>query len=232
MFQKRKILFMSKNKVMVIAVHPDDETLGCGGTILKHKFQGDEVHWCIVTTTIGNSNYDENFNQLRTAQIEEVYRQYQFDSQINLDLPTANLDAIPFNQVLTKIVDALRKVQPDILYVPYKNDIHTDHQVVANACQVAVKSFRFPFIKSIRAMEVLSETEYALFSQNQFAPNLFVGIDSFIEKKINIMKIYKSEISDAPFPRSVECIKAQAILRGSMCNLKFAEAFLNVKEIW
>ena len=113
----------------------------------------------------------------------------------------------------------------------YINDIHTDHQVIADTAMACFKSFRYPYINKVRSYETISETEFTIKENTVFQPNLWIDISNFLEEKIEIMKLYESEIGDPPFPRSVENIKALATLRGSTINVKYAEAFITLKEI-
>ena len=208
------------NKVLIIAPHPDDETLGCGGTIMRHKQSGDEVHWLIVT------NYSKNDTAYKKRQLEikKVALEYKFDSVENLNIETTKLDMISMSDLIDDIASKIKKIEPSILYVPHQNDVHTDHQIIATAMNSFSKWFRFPYIKQINIYEVISETNFN-FTKRQFSPNLFFDITEFIDKKISISKIYKSEFKDHPFPRSIESIKSKALLRGSESGYNYAEAF-------
>jgi len=116
--------------------------------------------------------------------------------------------------------------------LPFKGDIHSDHVHIFNAAYSCTKSFRYPFIKKIYMMEVLSETEFSISTQSDsFVPNVFVDISDYMNKKIEAMNIYNTEIASPPFPRSDENIKALAIFRGSTSGCRYSESFMLVKEI-
>jgi len=217
-----------KNKVLIVAVHPDDETLGCGGALLKHKTNGDETHWLICTTIDKSHNYYSK----REKEIEKVSALYRFDSVYNLRLKTMQVDEYSMSELVGKISKVINEVQPNIIYLPFKGDVHSDHRKIFEASYSCTKSFRYPFIKKIYMIETLSETEFAPSTkEDSFIPNVFVDISDFFEKKIEIMKIFESEIAEHPFPRSERNLKALAILRGSTCGCKYAESFVLLKEV-
>ena len=216
------------NRVLVVAVHPDDETLGCGGTLLKHKANGDEIHWLICTTIDKNNSYYKT----RENEIEKVSNLYNFDSVHNLQLKTMQVDEYNISELVNKISQIIKKVQPNIIYLPFKGDVHSDHRKIYEASYSCTKSFRYPFIKKIYMVETLSETEFAPSTiEDSFVPNVFVDISEFFEKKIEIMKVFQSEISEHPFPRSEKNIRALATLRGATCGCEYAESFVLLKEI-
>ncbi len=218
--------------VLVLAVHPDDETLGCGGTLLKHKSQGDLIHWLIVTSISVDSGFTQQQAEKRAEEIEQVAKLYNFDSIEQLNLPPAAVDTLATGKLIQVFSDVINKIKPTIIYLPCPFDVHSDHRVAFEAIYSCTKAFRYPFIKRIYLMETLSETEFAPpFPGQTFTPNCFVDISQFIELKQNIAAIYKSEMGVYPFPRSPESIKALAMCRGSNANCKYAESFMLIKEI-
>lgn len=220
------------NNVLVIAVHPDDETLGCGGTILKHKAAGDAVHWLIVTSIKEENGFATSVVEARRQEIKAVSSMYGFDGVYDLDFPTMQLDDIPFSRLIGSISDVFGQVEPNIVYLPFKDDVHTDHQIAFKAAYSCTKTFRYPSIKKIIMMETLSETEFTPSTkEDSFIPNMFVDITDFIERKIEIMNIYKSEMGTHPFPRSERNVRALATFRGATAGCEYAESFMILKEI-
>ena len=216
------------NKVLIIAVHPDDESLGCGGTLLKHKSNGDEIHWLICTSIDVQNNYYEK----RKNEIEQVTHAYAFNSVHNLKLKTMQVDQYTMSELICKISNIINEIKPNIIYLPFKSDVHSDHRKIFEASYSCTKSFRYPFIKKIYMVETLSETEFAVSTkEDSFIPNVFVDISQFMGKKIEILKLYESEIDQHPFPRSEKNIKALATLRGATCGCEYAESFILLKEI-
>ena len=217
-----------KNVVLVIAVHPDDETLGCGGTLLKHKASGDEVHWLICTTVDKTNSYYKT----REDELKRVADAYEFSSVNNLRLKTMQVDEYGMSSLIDKISNVINTIKPNIIYLPFKGDVHSDHRKIFEASYSCTKSFRYPFIKKIYMMEILSETEFAPSTkEDSFIPNTFVDISAYFEKKIEIMKIFKSEIFMHPFPRSERNLKSLATLRGATAGCEYAESFVLLKEI-
>ena len=220
------------NKVLVIATHPDDETLGCGGTLLKHKDLGDEIHWLIATEIKESEGFNKALIKKRNIEINLVEKHFNFNSVNKLDISTTKVDQTSMEELIKKISHVINNVKPNIIYLPFRGDVHSDHKYLFEAAYSCTKSFRFPFIKKIYMMETLSETEFSLTLPSEyFAPNVFVNISNFINKKIEIMKIYESEIGLHPFPRSEANIEALAMYRGSIAGFKYAESFMLLREI-
>lgn len=217
-----------KNKILVLAAHPDDETLGCGGTLLKHKAAGDSTHWLIATTI----SEEHGYYKTREQEIERVNQLYDFDSVHNLRLKTMQVDEYSMTDLIGKISAVIQEVQPNIIYLPFKSDVHSDHRKLFEAAFSCTKSFRYPFIKKIYMMETLSETEFAPSTkEDSFVPNVFVDITPYIEKKLEIMRVFSSEIGEHPFPRSERNIRALATLRGATAGCEYAESFMLLKKI-
>jgi LmbE family N-acetylglucosaminyl deacetylase len=246
--------------VMVVAVHPDDETLGCGGTLLRHIAHGDNIHLCIVTamynndtngdiSTIGSDGKEyqlpEYYNcghqniyfekkdvKIKANEISKVINNYGFTSVHELKIPTTTVSLQDESILVSKVSSLLLQVLPNILYIPFFQDVHGDHRAIFPVLNSCIKTFRYPFIEKVYMMETISETEYALpIPGNSFIPNYFVCVNEWIEQKISIMANYKSEIQNPPFPRSVEMIRAQCQFRGAMAHCNYAEAFMLLKEI-
>ncbi len=218
--------------VAVVAPHPDDETLGCGGTLLKHVARGDSVHWIIFTSISTLMGFTEARVRSRDEEIQRVTDSYSFAGTHRLDFPSTQLDKVPKADLVASLTAIVQRLGVQTMYVPYRSDAHSDHAAVFDACSVCVKTFRYPTVRSVRAYETLSETEYGVRPDAAgFRPNLFVDVSSFLDRKLEIMSIYASEMGTFPFPRSTTALRAQAQLRGSQCGAIAAEAFMVVKEI-
>jgi N-acetylglucosamine malate deacetylase 1 len=213
-------------KVLFISVHGDDETLGCGGTILKHKKSGDDIFWLIVTEPKNSGR-----KEIRRKEIERVSIEYGFKKIYNLNIPSTKLDLTPTAKLIEEISDIVNSVKPEILYLPNRTDVHTDHQIAFKAVYSCTKSFRYPFIRRVLMYETLSETEFAPpLPENTFMPNVFIDITEFFEKKREILQLYKGEVMEPPYPRSLETLEALAKLRGSRIGVKYAECFQLIFE--
>jgi len=221
------------NNVMVVAAHPDDETLGCGGTIFRHKDAGDKVHWLLASQVKERYGFDKAFEESKANEIKKVSDIYGFSSVHRLELPPCKFDTVPMIELVEKVGSVFNTVKPSIVYVPFSGDAHSDHRVLFGAVLGSAKTFRYPFIRAVRMMETISETDHAPAVQGLwFVPNYFVDISSYLDRKIEAMKIYKDELKDHPFPRSLENIRSAAVSRGAMAGCKFAESFMVLKEIW
>ena len=118
------------------------------------------------------------------------------------------------SDLIKNISNIITHIRPEIIYMNNRGDIHTDHQVAAKAIMSCVKSFRYPFIKRILMYECISETEMAPgFPENIFIPNVYSDITDYINEKIEIMKIYESELQIPPLPRSLDNIASLARFR-------------------
>ncbi len=220
------------NKVLAIAVHPDDETLGCGGTLLKHKSNGDEIHWLIATAIKESEGFQKETIQQREQEIDKVEALYEFDSVHKMGLSTMRVDEYSMTELVTGISEVMSTVQPNIIYLPFKGDVHSDHRHIFNAAYSCTKSFRYSFINRIYMIETLSETEFAPSTkEDSFIPNVFVDITEFLDKKLEIMRVFNSELGEHPFPRSERNLKALATLRGATAGCEYSESFMLLKEI-
>ena len=218
--------------VLVIAPHPDDETLGAGGTLLRARQSGEETHWLIVTEMRENLGFNASDIDRRHSEIAAVADAYGFASVTELGLATACLDQIPLGDIIEVMGKTIQQISPETVYVPYPGDAHSDHRIVFNAAQACTKSFRYPSIKRVIAMEIVSETEFGIDPSIQgFRPNLFVDISNVLDDKIRIMNMFEGETAAAPFPRSERTIRSLAHWRGSQSGRNAAEAFQILKEI-
>lgn len=218
------------NRIMVVSPHPDDETLGAGGTLLKLREQKKDLFWLNITNMKTEYSYDLEKVKRRNAEIDEVKMRYGFDDFVNLELEPAGLEKYHFSDVYDYIAEFLMKNRPDTLILPYEHDSHSDHAMVFRWLYPFTKSFRYPFIKKVLIMEIVSETEFSSL-EYAFKPNFFVDISEFIEKKIEIMNIYKSEMGGEIFPRSERNIRSLAGFRGCIAGSSYAEGFRVLKYI-
>lgn len=217
-------------QIVAVAPHPDDETLGCGGTLLRYKAEGHNIYWIIVTEA--GSEFSDDFKVSREEQIQQISRKYGFDDVIRLGFSSAQLDSMPLNQLISSFKNVFVDINPEIIFLPFPGDVHSDHNITFNAAISATKSFRQHSLKKTLCYETLSETDYNINPNHAvFRPNVYINIDKYIDEKMNIMRLYESEIKDPPFPRSLAALEAKARLRGSECHLHYAESFMLLKEI-
>lgn len=216
--------------IVIVSPHPDDETLGAGGTLLKQKAKGDKIYWINVTNVVDKEGWDETFVRKRQKQIERVIAFYQFDGYYDLNLEPSSLENINKGSLIAEISKVFKEVEPRWIILPNPGDAHSDHKVVYESCMACSKVFRYPYIKKITTMEIISETDFGD-TEHPFVPNYFVDISEYIEGKIEALKIYDTEMGEPPFPRNIEAVRALATLRGGMCGGRYAEAFRIIKWI-
>lgn len=218
--------------ILVAAPHPDDETLGVGGTILRHIDEGCQVHWLIASEMIKEAGYKAEDIKRRQDEIEQVAALYNFSAVHRLGFPAAALDQIPTAEIISAFSTVVKEVEPEVLYLPFPGDVHSDHEIVFNAGNACSKWFRYPGIKKVRLYETLSETEFNIDpTKGTFRPNLYCDISDYLDRKITAMDIYQGESGEHPFPRNPDAICAKAALHGSTAGVVYAEAFMTVKEI-
>jgi len=218
-------------KVLVIAPHPDDEVLGCGGTIGKHVSAGDDVYLCIVTKAY-SPEWSEHVIKEKKEEVLRVSEILGIEKIYFLDLPTVKLDTIPQKELNEAITQLVNEVQPEVIYIPHKGDVNKDHQIVFDTVMIAIRPRPNSVLQKVLAYETLSETEWGFPSaESVFIPNVYVDISETLELKLRAMSQYKSELREFPHPRSLEAISALAQLRGSTVGVKAAEAFMLVREI-
>jgi len=220
------------SSVLVVAPHPDDETLGCGGTLLRHIAEGDQVHWLIMSTVTQDAGFSQDKINSRAKEIKKIYNSYKYSSVKQASFITTKLDTYPKSELINFVSEVVNTVFPETIYLPYRNDVHSDHAEVFDAVAACTKSFRYPSIKKVRAYETISETEFSISPDDVgFKPNIWVDIGGYLDRKIEIMNMYSGEMGKHPFPRSEKNIRALATYRGAAAGVTAAEAFISLKEI-
>jgi len=218
-------------KVLIIAPHPDDEVLGCGGTIAKHVSGGDKVYLCIVTKAYP-PEWAEQEIQERREEVLRVNKILGVKKTDFLDFPTVKLDTIPQKELADSISRVVNEIKPEVVYIPHRGDANKDHRLVFEAAMVVTRPKPALGIRKVLCYEVLSETEWAApFVDSAFVPNVFVNISETLETKLKAMSEYKSELKEFPHPRSLEAISVLAKMRGATVGVEAAEAFMLVREI-
>jgi LmbE family N-acetylglucosaminyl deacetylase len=217
--------------ILVVSVHPDDETLGCGGTLLKHNEKGDNIFWLILTRANDKITSIANIVDLQKQYVNKVAATYNFQEFKQLSFLTTELDRYPLGGIIIEISKYIDQIKPSVIYFNHYNDVHSDHRVAFDAIYSCTKSFRYPFITKILMYETLSETEFApALPCASFIPNVYVDITDYLDQKIEIMKLYETELMEEPYPRSISSIEALARFRGSRAGVKYAEAFMLLYE--
>ena len=220
-------------KVLIIAPHPDDETIGCGGTLLKHTAAGDQIFWCIGTKGY-EPRVSSEFLAKREVEIDQVAAAYGCERVFKLDHPTTRLDTVSQDQLIADFSEVVEAARPDCVYLNHSGDVHSDHRVIFEGVMSAIKPFSTSRhgVKKILSYEVPSSTDASLASFGRpFVPTVFTDIAAYIEQKLQIFSLYPAEIQPYPQPRSLDSLKANARVRGATIGVEYAEAFMLLREI-
>jgi len=224
--------------VMVVAAHPDDEVLGCGGTIARHASRGDAVFIAILAEGMMARAEKKDEPSCREKQKLLVKDSLKVASilgareVVHFDFPDNRMDSVDLMDVIKVVEECIVKFKPEVVYTHFTGDLNIDHSIVGRAVITATRPIGAHQVPEVYAFEVLSSTEWAFgLEMNHFQPNYFIDINDFVGKKMEAMSLYQSEIKAFPHPRSAEAIKALALRRGSQSGLKAAEAFMLIRKI-
>ena len=218
-------------RILVIAPHPDDETLAVGGTIAKHAEQGHQVAVLVVSGHLPPL-YDRASYETTVREAQQAFEILGVSESRFLEIPTSMIDAQPVGFVNGKITEAIEQLRPEIVLCPFP-DRHIDHRLVFESVMVATRPRGAGrSIGLLAAYETLSETHWnAPQIEPNFVPNLIVDISAQIERKIRALKCYESQIQAFPGARSVEAVDALAKLRGTQAGFAFGEGFQIIRMI-
>lgn len=211
---------MSKADILVVCAHPDDESLGCGGTIAKHVSKGDHVRCLVMANNYRSPRiYDDLDAAMRVLGVIDCK---------TLDLPDSTLERYTRMELAQMVEEYVQSVGvPDIVYTHSPDELSQDHRIVF---WTVLTVFRPVWDKrpSIYSFESPSSAEW---SSHAFDPNMFVDIGNHIEQKIQACACYATEFREPPHPRSAELLKSRAVYWGSCCGVRYAEAFRLVREV-
>lgn len=217
---------------LVIAPHPDDELLGCGGTLLRRSAEGRKIAWLILTAMTGQTGWSDERIAQRAFEINQVREGLGIDPShvYELGFPVSKLDTVPLEILVGRISEVFKEFEPEELFIPHPGDVHSDHRVAFEAATACSKWFRYPSVKRVLTYETLSETDASLDVCCNFKPTVFVNVESYLNKKCELLRLYKTEMGDLPFPRSEGAVRALATVRGVQAGMVAAEAFCLLRE--
>lgn len=225
---------MKKKSVLVVAAHPDDEALGCGGTIARHANEGDTVYAIFLTDGVSSRGREVNNVAVKNRRIacEKAAKVLGVSRSEFFNYPDNMLDDVPLLDLAKTIEAIVERVVPDVVYTHSPADLNIDHRIACEATLVACR----PQPKEtdsprILFYEILSSTEWGASHGLGFHPNWFVGIESYLDHKRKALEIYSQEMRNFPHPRSMRAVTALSDIRGSACGLSAAEGFILHREI-
>lgn len=218
-------------RALVIAPHPDDEVLGCGGTIARLVAAGRHVEVAVATR-----GEPPRFQQAQVDQVQaEATQAHSLLGVANthfLNFPAAALDQVPRAELNRGIASVVAACRPDTLFIPFVADLHFDHGLIFEAAMVAARPLGADYPVRILAYETVSETNWAApYLSPPFHPNVFVDISDHLERKIEAFGCFASQVRAFPNERSFETLRALAQVRGSCVSRMAAEAFILIREV-
>ena len=221
-------------RILVIVAHPDDEVLGCGGTMARHVAEGDEVHVLFLADGVTSRSAITDDAQedvlARESAADRAGAVLGVKSSTLLGLPDNQLDSLSMLEIVQKVEAIIGQVDPHFVYTHHDGDLNVDHRIACHAVMTACRPLPGSTVEAIYAFEVLSSTEWGG-AGNVFAPNVFVNIEATMELKLQAIDAYAEEMRSFPHARSVEAVKAQAALRGASVGVVSAEAFVLLRGV-
>jgi len=223
--------------IAVIAAHPDDEVLGCGGAIARHARELDRVHILIVAEGVTSRGPTRNRKEDRTAlaEIEEAARTANgILGAAGVELlryPDNRLDSLDLLEITKSIEEFIERLEPELVYTHFIGDLNRDHQIVSEATQIACRPLPNSRIRELLMFEVASSTGWRAGASGEFTPNYFCDISGTLDLKLRALSAYAAEMRPWPHARSIEAIDYQAKWRGASVGLSAAEAFVLARRI-
>jgi LmbE family N-acetylglucosaminyl deacetylase len=221
------------HRILVVAAHPDDETLGAGGTVARYVQEGTEVWVCLLCDGV-TARHSETELQRDCAQ--QACDVLGVSNVVFCDLPDQGLDALPLIEVIRPIERCVREFGPEVVLTHFKEDVNQDHRIAFAATMVATRPSSTTPVRKVMCYETASSTEWAApFPGGVFAPNVFIDITATLDKKIEAMSVYAnthiSEVKPYPHPRSYEAIEIYAKRQGVVVGAGAAETFMLVRDV-
>lgn len=221
----------SFGRTLVIAPHPDDEVLGAGGTIARLSDSGCQVTIAVVTTGKPPAYSAESIAAVR-AEAARAHAHLGVHQTLWLDQPAAQLSEVPHSTLNAAIRQLVVDVEPDTLILPFVGDIHRDHQLSFLSGLVAARPHQARYPTTILAYETMSETNWnAPYLSPPFVPTMFMNITTTLDRKLEAMRMFGSQLRDFPHERSLAALNALAMLRGATVHLPAAEGFVVVRQV-
>lgn len=215
---------MKNKKILVVAAHPDDEILGCGGTISKLK-KRNSIEAIFMTNGVSSRGKNKKQILRRKIACQNLFKHLSLPKPKIFNFPDNQMDRVPLLKIVKKIENKIKLYKPDVIFTHYSHCLNIDHKITFEAVNTACRPLNGLSVKKILSFEVPSSTEWALYKGKNFQPNYFIDISSEIKNKIDLVKFYEEELRDYPHSRSLTAIKALAIMRGVSCGVKYAEGF-------
>ena len=216
---------MKKNKILIVAAHPDEEILGCGGTISKLKNDND-IQVIFMTNGVSARGINNLIEiKKRRKSCLNLFKYLNINKPIFFNFPDNRMDSVPLLKIIKKIEAIIKKYEPETIFTHFANCLNIDHRITFEAVVTACRPINKLSVKKILSFEVLSSTDWALFKDKNFHPNYYIDITDHLKQKIKFMNFYSQELKAYPHSRSLKSIKSLSQVRGASCGVKHAEGF-------
>jgi LmbE family N-acetylglucosaminyl deacetylase len=227
---------LNRKKILVIAAHPDDETLGCGGAMARFAAEGCEVYTLILVEGITSRDKMRDRTK-RENEIAELKKKVENANKIlgvkkvyTFDFPDNRLDTVALLDIVKTIEKIKNNIKPDIVFTHHQGDLNIDHQITFKAVMTAFRPVKDESVKEIYSFEIPSSTEWnGPSSLTYFMPDYFVDVSKCLKVKINALKEYQTELRDYPHPRSLKALELNAKQWGVKMGFEAAEAFKTIR---
>lgn len=226
-------MILGSRKTLVVVAHPDDETLGAGGTIRRLADAGTRVD-LLVATDGSSAQFGDDMaaRGRRNAHLDEACEVLGINRRVVLDYPDMRLDTVPHIDLNRAIGKVAAEDDYDTILTHHPGDVNKDHEQVFNSVMVVARPVPGSSLRNVATFFVNSSTEWgAPLANGVFLPNLFVAIDSTIDSKLEALAAYEDELRDWPHPRSLEAVRARAQTVGSEVGVGHAEAFQLIRGL-
>jgi LmbE family N-acetylglucosaminyl deacetylase len=217
--------------ILIISAHADDEAFGMGGTISVLSQKNDINLYWLIATKIWVPKWSEDDLKSRNVAINKMNTMHHFKEIIRWDFNDNMLETEPTNNLQEKMIETFDRILPNVIFTPSRSDFNHEHRLIFDIVEMSSKPYYSPYIEEVLAYEIPSSTDASFKSIKNFTSNVYYNIEETIDKKIEQIKFYDTELHKTPHPRSEEYIRALAKVRGGEAGVKYAESFTLLRGI-
>ena len=225
--------YSTEKNILVIAAHPDDEVLGCGGTIARYTHKGCNVYVIFMTDGVSSRKESSNHNDIKDREESTIIASQILGFKLVevFGFPDNGMDKIPLLDIVKKLENVINEIKPTVVYTHHWGDLNIDHRITCEAVLTACRPYPGQIVKEIYGFEISSSTEWSSPSvENSFIPNNFVDISKTLNLKIKALRAYIQEMRNFPHSRSLEAISSLVKFRGATIGVNAAECFTVIRQ--
>ena len=223
----------TNKKILVVAAHPDDEVLGCGGTIARYVQEGYDANVVFMTDGVSSRKETSIQNEINNREKSAILASQILGINLVeiLDFPDNGMDTLPILDIVQKLEAIIAKVEPSIVFTHHWGDLNIDHRITYQSVLTACRPYPGQVVREIYSFEIPSSTEWSSPSvENNFSPNYFVDIGETIDLKMSALQAYNQEMHNFPHSRSLKAVNSLAQLRGATVGIDAAECFVVIRQ--